>query len=141
MRSFHVHIFCHSYTSPDLAAVCLFAAPFNQRIQPSPAAIVYPTSPEQVAAAVQCAASNSATVSARSGGHSYAAYGLAGQLVIDLSHFQDVTVQDDIALIGGGARLGDIALALNNVGRALPHGVWFVPSFSSSFARFLTTVL
>lgn len=67
-------------------------------------------------------------VNARSGGHSYAAYGLGGadgHMVVDLSNLNDVSVDiaTGVATIGAGSRLGDIAIALFNLaGRALPHG-------------------
>ena len=68
------------------------------------------------------------TVTARAGGHSYAAYGLGGEdghLVVDLRNFNNISVDvvTGIATIGAGCRLGDIAIALfNQAGRALPHG-------------------
>ena len=47
-----------------------------------------------------------------------------GSIVIDLSNFKQISVDSNtyIATIGPGNRLGDIALGLNNEGRALPHG-------------------
>jgi FAD/FMN-containing dehydrogenase len=41
-----------------------------------------------------------------------------------MSNFNQISVDPDtfIATIGPGNRLGDIALALNNAGRAIPHG-------------------
>ncbi|KAM0751378.1 Glucooligosaccharide oxidase [Meredithblackwellia eburnea MCA 4105] len=101
-------------------------AAYNQRLQPSPAAVVYPTTQADVATAIQCASSSSVPVSARGGGHSYASYGLGGEdgaLVIDLSAFRNITVlADGSAVVGAGSRLGDIALALNDQGRGLAHG-------------------
>ena len=59
--------------------------------------------------------------------HSYIANGLGGKdgsVIIDLSSFRQISVdpQTYIATIGPGNRLGDIALGLNNAGRAIPHG-------------------
>lgn len=68
------------------------------------------------------------SVSARSGGHSYTAYGLGGKngaLVVDLARLTRISVDQSNgqADIGAGNRLGDVALALNKQGaRALPHG-------------------
>ena len=47
-----------------------------------------------------------------------------GSVVIDMSNFVQIFVDPTtfIATIGPGNRLGDVALSLNNVGRALPHG-------------------
>lgn len=52
-----------SYSS-DVAA-------YNQRLQPEPAAIIYPTSTAQVASAVACAKNAGVAVAAKGGGHSY----------------------------------------------------------------------
>ncbi|KAF8194117.1 glucooligosaccharide oxidase [Pholiota molesta] len=66
-------------------------------------------------------------VVSRSGGHSYIANGLGGKngsFVVDMSNFKTVSVDPNtkVATIGPGNRLGDVALALNNAGRAMPHG-------------------
>lgn len=66
-------------------------------------------------------------VVARSGGHSYIANGLGGKngsFVVDMSNFNTISVNtsSNVATIGSGNRLGDVALALNNKGRAMPHG-------------------
>ena len=47
-----------------------------------------------------------------------------GSVIIDMSNFVQISVDPTtfIATIGPGNRLGDIALSLNNAGRALPHG-------------------
>jgi hypothetical protein len=59
--------------------------------------------------------------------HSYIANGLGGKngdIIVDLSNFKgiDVNSSSGLAVIGMGNRLGDVALALNAAGRALPHG-------------------
>ncbi|KAI5479407.1 elongation factor 1-gamma [Pseudohyphozyma bogoriensis] len=103
-------------------------AAFNQRVQPSPLAVVRPTTPGNVRKAVNCARGRGVPVSALGGRHSYASYGFGGtdgaSLVLDMSAFQGVWVYSNgTAKVGAGARLGDIALELGNKGRALPHGV------------------
>ena len=47
-----------------------------------------------------------------------------GSVVIDMSNFTQIFVDRTtfVATIGPGNRLGDVALGLNNAGRALPHG-------------------
>ncbi|KAG0140347.1 hypothetical protein CROQUDRAFT_665307 [Cronartium quercuum f. sp. fusiforme G11] len=105
-----------------------FAAPFNQRFTLIPAAIVFPNNTQAVSDSVKIAAGEKLPVSARSGGHSYAAYGLGGKngaLVVDLSRLKTVSVDQSTgnALIGPGNRLGDVAIGLNaQAKRALPHG-------------------
>ncbi|KAJ6594354.1 FAD-binding domain-containing protein [Mycena capillaripes] len=102
---------------------------FNTRFHYSPGAIVYPTQTSDVAKAVQCAARSGVRVSALSGGHSYSASGYGSQngaLVIMFRDMMQISYRssDETATIQPGARLGDIALELNDkYGRALAHGV------------------
>jgi len=50
-------------------------------------------------------------------------FGLAGELVISLNHFNAITIDaQKNAWIGAGTHLGDVALALSNQNRAMPHG-------------------
>ncbi|KAG7447559.1 glucooligosaccharide oxidase [Guyanagaster necrorhizus] len=98
----------------------------NLRFDFAPVAVTYPSTTEEVAAVVSCT-SESLQIVARSGGHSYIANGLGGKngsLVIDLSNMTrvDVDASSGTATIETGNRLGDVAFALNNQGRALPHG-------------------
>ncbi|KAJ7737756.1 glucooligosaccharide oxidase [Mycena metata] len=100
---------------------------FNRRFTFSPVAVAFPTTVSQVSAAVAAGTAQNYEVVARSGGHSYIANGLGGNngaLVVDLSKLKAITVRpsNNTALIETGNRLGDIALALNAKGRALPHG-------------------
>lgn len=102
-------------------------SPYNKRYDYKPIGVAYPNSLDEVSTAVKAAAAQNITVGARGGGHSYAARGLGGKndtLVIDMSNFADISVDttNNQVSIGGGARLGDVALALNAKGRALPHG-------------------
>ena len=119
---------------------------FNLRLHFEPVAVAYPTSTNDVSVLVEAAAilglagesrvallkhftdSRICIVNARSGGHSYAGYGLGGvngHLVIDLSKIKDIVVDQETgtAVVGAGNRLGDIALGLfDQGGRAIPHG-------------------
>ncbi|KAJ7840849.1 glucooligosaccharide oxidase [Mycena olivaceomarginata] len=100
---------------------------FNRRFTISPIAVAFPTSVAQVSAAVAAGAAQNLEVVARSGGHSYIANGLGGKdgaLVVDMSKLKAITVRssNNTALIETGNRLGDVALALNAKGRAMPHG-------------------
>ncbi|KAL8996219.1 MAG: hypothetical protein Q9169_004241 [Polycauliona sp. 2 TL-2023] len=103
------------------------AQPYNLRLSYTPAVIVLPTTVQHISDAVGCAAQNNVKVQPRGGGHSYAAFGLGGQngaMVIDLQSFQEVTLDaNNIAKVGGGVRLGNLAQAIfNQKQRALPHG-------------------
>lgn len=103
--------------------------PFNLRLPYVPVALAVPTTVLQVSAAVVCAGHYGAKVAARSGGHSYAAFGLGGQngsLVVDMKRFRtlEVDAETQVATVGAGRRLGDIATYLfESAGRALPHGL------------------
>ncbi|QRW00716.1 FAD-binding domain protein [Ceratobasidium sp. AG-Ba] len=102
-------------------------ASYNQRLSYKPVAIAYPNSAVDVQKYVKCAAASKIAVSTRSGGHSYAAYGLGGKdgaFVIDMKNMKALTVDSSgVAKIQTGNRLGDVAQALWNNGQwALPHG-------------------
>lgn len=111
-------------TSADWAN---FVTSYNIRLQYDPAVIVIPDRTSQVSDAVTCASASGTKVQAKSGGHSYASTSSGGQdgsLVVDLRRLQDVSVdvETGIAAVGGGVRLGNMALALLDHGRALAHG-------------------
>jgi len=102
--------------------------PFNLRIPFTPIAVAVPTTVAQVQAAVACGVTNNATISPKSGGHSYASHGLGGEnghFMIDMKMFNSVTVDatTGIASVGPGGRLGNIASSLFSQGqRAFSHG-------------------
>ena len=99
---------------------------YNLAIDVTPDAVIRPNSSEQVAAAVQCAVDNGYKVQARSGGHSYANFGLGdGQLAIDLTKLQTCTMNYTTyyATIGAGMKLGDVDSNLTSTGRTFAHGV------------------
>ncbi|KAL1733556.1 hypothetical protein EV714DRAFT_281638 [Schizophyllum commune] len=102
------------------ASVACSVISVNLRYNVSPIAITYPTSAEQVGAVVAAGAGQHYA-------HSYVAGGLGGEdgsLVVDLSNFKDIVVDEvtNTVQVGAGNRLGDVALRLNDHGRALPHG-------------------
>ncbi|EPS97926.1 hypothetical protein FOMPIDRAFT_142343 [Fomitopsis schrenkii] len=102
---------------------------FNMRLDFEPLAVAFPNSTEEVADLVKVGAQLGVPVNARSGGHSYAAYGLGGadgHLIVDLSNIKDIHVDNStgVAVVGAGNRLGDVATALfDQAGRAIPHGL------------------
>ena len=93
-----------------------------------PAALVRPTTVEEVSGAVKCAVKADVKVQPRSGGHSYANYclgGVDGALVVDLVHLQKFEMDDTTweATIGAGTLLGDVTTRLHDAGgRAIAHG-------------------
>ncbi|KAJ7100765.1 hypothetical protein B0H15DRAFT_919919 [Mycena belliarum] len=129
----NITILQHALSTSGVSAVYLtdknytnVSQAFNKRFTISPIAVVFPTSVEQVSAAVAAGADQNLEVVARSGGHSYIANGLGGKngsLVVDMSKLKSITVRsfNNTAVIETGNRLRDVALALNAKGRALPH--------------------
>ncbi|KZS95586.1 FAD-binding domain-containing protein [Sistotremastrum niveocremeum HHB9708] len=100
---------------------------FNRRLSFEPVAIVSPSTAEDVSGIVKCAAENRFPVSALSGGHSYAAFGLGGQngqVVVNLHKMKNITLYANGTVTSQtGNRLGDLASAIWFQGkRALPHG-------------------
>ncbi|KAL9591245.1 MAG: hypothetical protein Q9179_007917, partial [Wetmoreana sp. 5 TL-2023] len=111
-------------SSSDYSAL---AKPYNLRLPYNPAVIVLPTTTQHISDAVVCAAKCNVKVQPRGGGHSYASFSLGGQsgsMIIDLQSFQTVSLDaNNVATVGGGLRLGNLATAIyNQRQRALPHG-------------------
>ncbi|KAJ5960834.1 uncharacterized protein N7479_007984 [Penicillium vulpinum] len=102
---------------------------YNLNIPTTPAAVAFPTSSQQVAAIVKCAAEHGYPVQAKSGGHSYGNYGLGGTdgaVAIDLKHLQQFSMDNTTwqATIGAGSLLSDVTRRLYHAGgRAMSHGV------------------
>lgn len=103
--------------------------PLNTRLNYTPIAWVVPSTVRHVQAAVRCGAELGVKVNPRSGGHSYASHSIGGEdghLVVDLKYFRETRVDPatNIATIGPGARLGNVALDLFAQGeRALAFGL------------------
>ncbi|KAJ7579210.1 glucooligosaccharide oxidase [Mycena floridula] len=98
--------------------------PFNLRFDYEPAVVAFPTTAAQVGELVKAGRAFNLSVTARSGGHSYIANSLGNdRLVVDLSKMKSITItKSKTAIIETGNTLGDVALALNKEGLALPHG-------------------
>lgn len=102
--------------------------PFNQRLKYTPVAIAVPTNVQQISAAVSCAAKAGVKVNPKSGGHSYASFGLGGEnghFIVQLDRMNKVTYDSasQIATVEAGSRLGHVATVLYNQGkRAFSHG-------------------
>ncbi|CAP80927.1 hypothetical protein E8E15_007259 [Penicillium rubens] len=102
---------------------------YNLNIPVTPAALAFPTSSQQVADIVRCAADNGYPVQARSGGHSYGNYGLGGTdgaVAIDLKHLKHFSMDNTTwqATIGAGSLLSDVTQRLSHAGgRAMSHGI------------------
>ncbi|KAL0935621.1 FAD-linked oxidoreductase YvdP 2 [Colletotrichum truncatum] len=118
---------CVGYPSDPLFQVS-WVKPYNLDIPVKPVAVTRPSTKEDVAGFVKCAAANNVKVQPKSGGHSYANFGLGGTdgaLVIDLVNLQHFSMNTNTwqATIGGGHRLHDVTEKLHNNGkRAMSHG-------------------
>ncbi|MFD8496940.1 FAD-binding oxidoreductase [Amycolatopsis sp. NPDC059657] len=89
-----------------------------------PAAVAKVARPEDVQACVEFAANHDIPIAARSGGHGYAGYSTPHQgLVVDLGPLNAIQVHPDgRAVVGAGARLGEVYTAVAKAGRLLPAG-------------------
>ncbi|KAI3394755.1 hypothetical protein diail_2284 [Diaporthe ilicicola] len=99
--------------------------PYNLAVDVTPEAVIRPRSAADVAAAVKCAADNGYKVQAKSGGHSYANFGLGnGAVTIDLVNINQYSIDNTTgyATIGAGLNLSDIDNHLHETGRAFAHG-------------------
>ncbi|KAK8858978.1 FAD binding domain-containing protein [Apiospora arundinis] len=117
------------------------AAPFNLRVPYTPVAVAVPQTTDQIRKAVLCGKGLGIKVTGRSGGHSYANYGLGGDnahLVIELSRMSDVSFdkETNVATVQAGARLGHLATVLyEKHGRAVAHGTCPGVGVSGHFAH------
>jgi FAD/FMN-containing dehydrogenase len=89
-----------------------------------PAAVAHCTDVADVVACVEWARDAGSPITARSGGHSYAGYSSGSGLVVDLSGLAAIAVDQGAhsAVIGAGAQLVDIDIALAGHGVAVPGG-------------------
>jgi hypothetical protein len=88
-----------------------------------PLAVVQPLDAADVAATVRWAAKTGVHIVPRSGGHSYGGYStVQNGVVVDLGRLKSVAVSQGRALVGAGARLGNIYNGLGAHGLAIPAG-------------------
>ena len=88
-----------------------------------PLAVVQPLDAADVAAVVKWAAKTGVHIVPRSGGHSYGGYStVSNGVVVDLARLKSVTVAQGRALVGTGARLGNVYNGLAAHGLAIPAG-------------------
>ncbi|KAI0971214.1 hypothetical protein F4678DRAFT_434092 [Xylaria arbuscula] len=118
---------CVAYPSDPLYQLS-WVNRYNLDLPVTPIAVTRPQTAQDVSGFVKCAATNNVKVQAKSGGHSYANYGLGGEdgaLAIDLLNLQDFSIDPATwkATIGGGTKLADVTKKLHDNGkRAISHG-------------------
>ena len=99
---------------------------WNAVIDRHPAAIVRPTTADEVAAVVRAAAECDALLSVRCGGHSFPGHSTCdGGVVLELAAMNSVSVDPATGrcVVGGGALLDDVDHAAVPHGLAVPAGV------------------
>ena len=87
-----------------------------------PLAIAQPLDAADVSEVVRWARTSGVHIVARSGGHSYGGYSTTPGVVVDLSRLAAVHVSAGQAVVGPGARLGNIYNTLAAHGLAIPAG-------------------
>ncbi|KAM0326323.1 hypothetical protein ACHAQA_006923 [Verticillium albo-atrum] len=99
---------------------------FQKRLTAAPAAIAFPDNRDQLASSLACAREVGVKAVALGAGHSFTGngFGKAGNLVINLSAFDEVTYSNcsDTVTFGGGTHVGPVSKFLwDNHGRHIPH--------------------
>jgi FAD/FMN-containing dehydrogenase len=97
---------------------------FNAMIDKRPAAIVYCVDEADVAAAIGYGRERGLRIAIRGGGHNGGGLGSVDDgLVIDLSQMNQVTVDEGLARVGGGALLKDLLETTHQYGLTVPVGI------------------
>ncbi|KAI3398109.1 hypothetical protein diail_9862 [Diaporthe ilicicola] len=113
---------------PDMSEFKKLAHSYNRVFSYTPVVICLPEKDNDVVNAIKSARAHGLKVQAKGGGHSYAAYSSGGQdgsLILNMRNFSTVSLdtKSDIAVVGAGVRLGQLATDLFRQGRrAVPHG-------------------
>ncbi|EGF97800.1 uncharacterized protein MELLADRAFT_84225 [Melampsora larici-populina 98AG31] len=105
--------------------------PYNLRIAPIPAAMIFPKNEESVSAIVACASQFPQTrLAPLCGGHSFASFGLGGvdgAVVVNMQNFKDMSMLPavdgaEVVKVGGGVLVRELTLFLiKNGGLSWPH--------------------
>lgn len=97
---------------------------WNAAVTARPAVVRRPASVAEIAEAVTEAQSRELGLSVRGGGHDWAGRAVkAGGLTIDLGALRSVTIDGDVAIIGGGASSGDVIAAAAASGQSAATGI------------------
>jgi FAD/FMN-containing dehydrogenase len=108
---------------PGSPAYDALSRPFNARFHGlAPAAFVSCAAPQDVSEAISFARRHGLEVAMRSGGHSFAGHSSTRGVVIDVGLMRSVAVSGGLAVVGAGARLGEVYDALQDHGLAIPGG-------------------
>jgi FAD/FMN-containing dehydrogenase len=98
-------------------------AGWNGAIDRRPSAVAYALDPDDVSVAVRALRTIGMPFTVRSGGHSVSGRSVRdGALCLDLRGLNDVTVDGTLVSVGGGALLGEVDMAAQEHGLAVPAG-------------------
>ncbi|HET8873638.1 MAG TPA: FAD-binding oxidoreductase [Gaiellaceae bacterium] len=106
--------------SPDYDSVRKPAMVRFERVKPE--AVVLCRTPEDVSAAIAFAREFGVQTAIRGGGHSVAGRSSTEGMVIDVTPMSSVSVDGEVAIVGAGARLGELYDALQEHGRTIAAG-------------------
>ncbi|HEX4068925.1 MAG TPA: FAD-binding protein [Candidatus Babeliales bacterium] len=97
---------------------------FNKRFNFFPAAIIVPTTENELIYAFNILKQNHLPFSVRSGGHCFGPGSLSNGYIIDLRNFDTIIpdIQSSTTFIGAGAHLGDVISTLGDLNYAIPTG-------------------
>ncbi|KKY38675.1 putative glucooligosaccharide oxidase [Diaporthe ampelina] len=104
------------------------AQSYNRVFSYKPAVICLPENDDDVVNAIKSARAHGVKIQPKGGGHSYGAFSSGGQdgsLILYMKNFSAVHLdaETNIAVVGAGVRLGQLATELFRQGRrAVPHG-------------------
>jgi FAD/FMN-containing dehydrogenase len=98
---------------------------WNGMVAKTPALVVQPTSPREVATIIRVARDHRVLISIKGGGHNIAGTAVAERgLMLDMSRMRNITVDREarLAHVGAGCRLKDVDRATQQYGLATPLG-------------------
>lgn len=96
---------------------------WNRRINKFPYAIAYCENKEDVSRSIKWARMRGVPLRLRGGGHHYEGYSVGNDaLVIDVSHMNNVSVEDNTLIAEGGASNAELYRAVGHLGYAFPGG-------------------
>ncbi|KAG7391945.1 hypothetical protein PHYBOEH_006516 [Phytophthora boehmeriae] len=102
--------------------------PWNSRVNPTPSAVAFPKTEEEVSAALKCAAQSSTKVTTLGGNRSFSSLGFGrndGALVMNLKNMKVLQYDEASSILtyGGPVMISEAASLLwNDHKRTLPHG-------------------
>ncbi|HLJ30904.1 MAG TPA: FAD-binding oxidoreductase [Candidatus Babeliales bacterium] len=97
---------------------------FNKRFNYFPAAIIVPTTEDELMYAFTALKENNVPFSVRSGGHCFGPGSLSNGYILDLRNFNTITpdTSTNTVFIGVGSHLGDVITTLGDLDYAIPTG-------------------